>query len=176
MVDFESGFTQGQNVSGVTGLFPGGDLVITDTSSAHSAMISGSSSDFGGTPPVGSFSLAHNEAQYLELSFLNPVHYVAFQDFDHTNGHGIVTFADGGTENFSFDGARTNAGAEFVGLYNNDMPLISKIQLYTGGDNEWGIDTIEYDSTVPIPGALWLLGSGLLGLIEVRRRKMGQGK
>ena len=37
-IDFESGFTNGQNVSGVTGLFPGG-LVITDTSPSHQALI-----------------------------------------------------------------------------------------------------------------------------------------
>ena len=35
--------------------------------------------------------------------------------------------------------------------------------------------TIDYDivpdNTIPIPGAVWLLGSGLLGLVAVRRRK-----
>jgi hypothetical protein len=35
-----------------------------------------------------------------------------------------------------------------------------------------GSVSIEYDYTpVPIPGAIWLLGSGLLGLIGIRRRK-----
>ena len=34
LVNFETGFTDGQNISGSTGLFPGG-LVITDTSTTH---------------------------------------------------------------------------------------------------------------------------------------------
>ena len=170
LVDFETGFVQGQNVSGDTGLFPGG-LVITDTSNAGSAKISGLSSDFGGSNPVGSFSLAHNEEQYLELSFSNPVNYIAFQAFDHyINTNGIVTFVGGGTETFTLDRARTNEGAEFFGIYNNDMPLILSVELDADGDGEWGIDTIEYGSPVPIPSALWLLGSGLIALVGIRRR------
>ncbi|NPA25396.1 MAG: C-type lectin domain-containing protein, partial [Deltaproteobacteria bacterium] len=31
---------------------------------------------------------------------------------------------------------------------------------------------VEYENPVPIPGAVWLLGSGLLGLIGVRRRRV----
>ena len=170
LVNFESGFIQGQNVSSVTGLFPDG-LVITDTSSSGSAMISGLPSDFGGSNPVGSFSLAHNEEQYLELSFSNPVNYIAFQAFDHyIHTNGIVTFVGGGIEPFTLDRARTNEGAEFFGIYNNDMPLILLVQLDADGDGEWGIDTIEYGSPVPIPSALWLLGSGLIALVGIRRR------
>ncbi len=36
--------------------------------------------------------------------------------------------------------------------------------------DEIGIDNISY-TIVPIPGAVWLLGSGLLGLVAIRRRK-----
>lgn len=169
VVDFETGFTQDQNVSGVTGLFPGG-LVITDTYSSGSAMISGLSSDFGGSDPVGDFSLAHNEEQYLELSFSNPVNYIAFQDIDHYGAVVIVTFVGGDTDSITLDRARTGP-AEFFGIYNNDMPLISLVQLDASGDGEWGIDTIEYGSQVPIPGAVWLFGSGIACFAGIRTRR-----
>ncbi|MCK4822507.1 DUF4465 domain-containing protein, partial [bacterium] len=40
---------------------------------------------------------------------------------------------------------------------------------------QWGMNTPAYFAlddvtTVPIPGAVWLLGSGLLGLIGIRRK------
>jgi hypothetical protein len=47
------------------------------------------------------------------------------------------------------------------------------IRIDTAGiDNDnWALDYSELEiNTVPIPGAVWLLGSGLVGLIAVRRR------
>jgi len=35
------------------------------------------------------------------------------------------------------------------------------------------IDDLQYCQPVPIPGAVWLLGSGLLGLLGLRRRFLG---
>jgi hypothetical protein len=34
----------------------------------------------------------------------------------------------------------------------------------------FGFANITYETAVPIPGAVWLLGSGLLGLVAIRRR------
>jgi len=34
---------------------------------------------------------------------------------------------------------------------------------------------VEYENTVPIPGAVWLLGSGLIGMMGIRRRRTGLG-
>lgn len=38
-------------------------------------------------------------------------------------------------------------------------------------DNRGGVSLSVTDAPVPVPAAAWLLGSGLLGLIGVARRK-----
>lgn len=170
--DFETGFINQQNISGVTGLFPGG-LVITDTSSAHTAKILSGSGVINGSNPVDTYALTQNEVAYLELDFsVRPVDYVSFQDIDHTGTNVIVHFLGGGTASTSFEttGATGNT-AEFFGIFRNDMPLITRIQLDATGDGRWGIDNIRY-GLVPEPsGILALLtGIGALGMIVRRKR------
>ena len=44
-----------------------------------------------------------------------------------------------------------------------------------GGIVEWGhIVAPDFGATVPVPAAVWLFGSGLLGLVGVARRKAGR--
>jgi hypothetical protein len=41
------------------------------------------------------------------------------------------------------------------------------------GDESWGLDNVMVQVTpVPLPAAVWLFGSGLLGLISFARRKI----
>lgn len=150
LVDFETGFVDDQNISGVSGFFPN-DLIVSDTSSAEEAIIRSGAGIINGSNSVGEFSLTHNEQPYLELDFSkNPVDYVAFQDIDQNGTTGIVTFADGSTADIEFE---TTAGsgdsAEFIGLFRNDMPPISLIQLDASGDGRWGVDNIEYGTINP---------------------------
>ena len=171
-VDFETGFSDGQNVSGLGGLFPGG-LVITDTSSAGSARIEGTAGGIGGSNPVGGFALEHNERAYLALDFsAAPIDYLAFRDIDHTGTQVVVTFVGCSTTTTSFEGtAVRNDSAEFFGLFRNDMPRITRIEMDAGGDGAWAIDNLEYGvSTVPLPGAAWLFG-GAFGVLLAKRRR-----
>lgn len=69
LVNFESGFVNGQNISGVGGLFPAG-LVITDTGPGTPQVIIRSGAGvIGGSNPVGVFSLTHDEQAFLVLDF-----------------------------------------------------------------------------------------------------------
>ncbi|CAG0951863.1 hypothetical protein PHYC_00241 [Phycisphaerales bacterium] len=148
IVDFEAGFVINQNVSGVAGLFPDG-LVITDTSPAHEAIVR--TTGFGGSNPVGTMSLAHNEQPFLELEFPMPgVDYLSLQDIDHTGTAFIVHFADGTQHLFSVEGTSTGGNsAEFVGIWRNDRPGIVRIQMDADGDGHWGIDSIMYGTIGP---------------------------
>ena len=58
----------------------------------------------------------------------------------------------------------------------NTIAVIEIINLSTIGDigsgNDFALDDISFTpGTVPIPPALWLFGSGLLGLVSVTRFK-----
>ena len=82
----------------------------------------------------------------------------------------------------SFDSFFLNgAGSEAAFTYGQtpSLNLYYYADPYTAGHNGFNMGTLQVQadgstvlnpSAVPIPGAVWLLGSGLLGLIGVRRR------
>jgi len=169
-IDFESGFTEGQNISGLSLI---GGLTINDTSSAGSAAVS--AGPFGGSNPVGQFALGHNEAAFLEFDFSNaPVDYFGFKDIDQGGTSGVVTFVGGATTNISFETTATSGNsAEFFGIFRNDMPKITLVQLDATGDNNWAVDDLEFGAPVPLPGAVYLLLSGIAGLVLSRPKARG---
>ncbi len=88
-----------------------------------------------------------DEFGYLILNGTTRFDFVAIDQYTGSNGNFFVDF-----------------GTSF---------LVNSIQFFAGnGDprNEYSVAGFV-GSPVPIPGAVWLLGSGLLGLIGVRRKK-----
>jgi hypothetical protein len=172
LVDFESGFTDNENISGVSGLFPAG-FVITDTSGANAAIIKSGAGSIKGSNPVGNFAVTQNELPYLRLDFTAfPVDYVAFQDIDTAGTTGIVELEGGATVNVSFGTTPgTGDSAEFLGFFRNDQPRITAILLDASGDGLWGIDNIEYGRAAPEPGTCALFAAGVLTFAGFVRRR-----
>jgi hypothetical protein len=177
LVNFESGFVNNQDISGVGGLFPAG-LIIDDTSPADAVLIQTGAGSIGGSNPVGNFSATHNEAPSLVLDFsASPVDYVGFLEIDQASTSGVITFVGGATANFNLD--TTGSGGnieEFFGIWRNDQPRIVSVAMNASGDGEWGIDNIEYGTVpaanvAPEPGSLALCGTVLAGGWAARRRK-----
>ncbi len=170
LVDFESGFTNGQNIDDVTGLFPL-SMVVRATAAATPATIKSGAGSIAGSSPIDTFALTHNESAFLEFDFTaNPVDYLGFYDIDHTGAVGTLFFVGGGTQSISLD--QSQAG-EFWGVWRNNQPRIQRIQLDASGDGTWGVDNIQYgtlDATaVPEPASIFLL-LPCLGTLRLLRR------
>jgi hypothetical protein len=62
-----------------------------------------------------------------------------------------------------FFGLTSDVAIDYVIIRNGIFP--------GGGNDRFFIDNLSADAVVPVPAAIWLLGSGLIGLVSVARRK-----
>jgi hypothetical protein len=133
------------------------------------------------TAPINSRDLSHLTIQVSDdFSEANVIDWsVAYPDFP--SGSGDETFDIGNLDGipwaFKFDDLGEST-TYTLSLTTNRMPMDGNFYAMDGtGTNAKNtlIDEFNYyiavpDTFVPIPSALWLLGSGVLGLVFVRRK------
>jgi hypothetical protein len=180
IVDFETGFSNGQNIDGHA--FDGG-FVINTTGAGNDATIVHGVGSVGGSNPVDQYAVIYYDGKgTMELNFTNPINYLSFYDIDHPVGPELtITYADSSKDTLTLDNSYqlfSRNTAEFFGLYSDKLithlsfSLLSEAPL---GDGKLGIDNIQYGAApaVPVPAAFWLLATGLLGIIGIRRKILG---
>lgn len=106
------------------------------------------------------------------LSFADPVTAFGFYalDFHDVGGEVELTFSTLGGDTtlnlYDLVGEQSNGSLIYFAFSSSDP--ISSVGFARAGGDGYAIDNIS--TATPIPGAVWLLGGGLVGLLGLRRR------
>lgn len=135
--------------------------LVSDGTYAMSFSEAGSATvTFDFTRPINAFGVAVNDMNFGSMSFAD----------DLGNSYDEVLWGD--NANGAHDGDMTNR--QFFGVTNS--AAFNSVQLtFVGAPGMTGtlaLDYLQYSEchTVPVPGAAWLVGSGLLCLLRMRKR------
>jgi hypothetical protein len=114
----------------------------------------------------GSFSLASVDLSEV-TRFSMPTSTTVFTGY--LTGGGTATYSA------TLDGVFGYQTFSFGSLF-SDVTSVSWVSLYPSGNTFFmkaQVDNLNVGAPVPIPAAVWLLGSGLLGLLGIRRKILG---
>ena len=134
---------------------------------------------WNGTGPYFTFDLgAAYLVEDLLLSVDNNDSYAVSYSADGVSWGALLTISSSyGEVGWGMDTMSTVSGQ---GEYIYQIDFSSVVARYlrivaTGGDNMYSVGEFQVygssTSSVPLPGAVWLLGSGLIGLVGLRRKR-----
>lgn len=155
-IDFESGIPAGVSASG--GVI-GDASVVCSTPDLHCYA----------TSPISVYR--NNGATF---AFESPIDsFGAYFTGWQLDGQTItIGYSNGGTAVLDMPAGNFAGGTVFFG-FTDVGASITNITYFAGNPDSdaVGIDDVRFGTVVPIPAAIWLFGSGLLGLVGVARRK-----
>jgi len=111
---------------------------------------------------VGPLSIDFTDSSIFNfsLTFSSAGEQETIELYDNTN----TLFASVLSPNANgFFGLTSDVAIDYVIIRNGIFP--------GGGNDRFFIDNLSADAVVPVPAAVWLFGSGLIGLIGIARRK-----
>ena len=104
----------------------------------------------------------HNREDFANSPFMSASSLIFSGDNGNVN-YGFTGWPDQGYHySYTFDSTASSLKLGFGATISQGI-----------GDEAWGVDNImitDNSSPVPLPGAVWLLGSGLIGLVRFRKR------
>ncbi len=104
-----------------------------------------------------------------EIEFLNTTYATGLYVSDGPTNDVSISFFDSTDSLITTINPPSSELRAFIGIYSDER--ISRILLSTSGNDDYYVDDLYYFApSVPIPSAVWLFGSGLIGLIGFKRR------
>jgi len=157
----DTAITNQFSASGVT--FSGGLFYDASGSPAYANMFQSRLKNYSGG------SCSTGECQTFSIFFSNPVSDAVFAAVTQASSSTFSAYLNNAlVETFSAaTGTTANNVYGFTGIVFDEI----RIDPATTSNSAMLLDSVEYVSAVPVPAAVWLFGSGLLGLAGIARKK-----
>jgi len=148
-----------------------GDITVSTDNTTYGSF-NGTTSDFGVTDGVQAVRYGADDGDSIFFDFSSAINLFGINiwGFGTTSGAPVFTLYDGlGNSEVVLSGTMSQ-DFEFFG-FESDLDVVQVQFTLTGasGDGIYFDEAYYAASAVPVPAAVWLFGSGLLGLIGVAR-------
>lgn len=177
IIDFE-GIVADDAVSGPANVVTINDIIFTTNPLQASALIFGKDFDNPGTDSA-LFVANNGNDIIIDLSLVGGTKAAGgiFGDYDGPFGQQVLfniynpLGVQIDTQLVDYGDMRFGGEKTFFGWITDGTDEIAKIELVGNDIRFSALDDFQYGTVVPVPAAVWLFASGLLGLIGFARRK-----